>query len=231
MNATKKSLGSALVLALTTLLVGCGSGASAPQATTLKVGASGATLKVGSSALTIPAGALSDDVVITLREVEPHHAARAVRVELEPAGHPLAKPAMLSVKLDDSNARVKMMESETETEHLMEVEVEDHARHEYKTSLSQLGAVEVELEHLRACSTACAANEECDDGACKPHVEDAAGAVCSEVCGSGLECDDGACKPHGGAGGTAPAPGTATCTPGCATGLECDNGICKPHNP
>jgi len=160
-------------------------------------------------------------VQVTLREAEPHHAGRVARIEVEPHGLQLSQAAMLSVKIDDSNPRVKMV---SDDDQLAEVEVEDHVHHQFKTSMSKLGELEVEVEHGAVCDPACAANEECDDGACKPHVEDAA--ACSAVCASGLECDDGVCKPHG---GDDAAPGAATCDPGCASGLECDDGICKPH--
>jgi hypothetical protein len=227
MNSKKMSVGSVVVAMLTFALVGCGGAASTQQASRV-VGSAGATLKVGGAALSIPAGALSDDVQVTIREAEPRHAGRAARIEVEPGGLKLAKAGMLSVKIDDSNSRVRMLASDDVAEHLVEVEPEDRAHHAFKTSMSQLGAVEVEVEHMAACSTACAASEECDDGVCKPHVED--GAACADVCASGLECDDGACKAHGaddGAPGATPAP--VACDPTCGAGLECDNGVCKPH--
>ena len=226
---SKSSFGIALVAAFTFTLIGCGSSGSSAS-TTANVGPAGATLRSGALALTIPAGALASEVQVSLREVEPQHAGRATRIEIEPRGLELEHAARLSVQVDDANGRVKMIEVENEVEHLVEVEVEDHARHAYKTSLSRLGSIEVEVEHATACTTACAANEECDDGVCKPHVEDVAGAACDPVCDSGLECDDGACKPHGGAVATPGAPAApAACVPGCASGLECDDGICKPH--
>jgi hypothetical protein len=222
---SKSSTGIALIFAVTLTLVGCGSGGS--STTTARVGPAGATLRSGALALTIPAGALASDVQLTLREAEPHHLGRATRIEIEPHGLELEHAARLSVQVDDSNGRVRMMEVENEIEHVVEVEIEDHARHAYKTRLARLGSIEVEVEHARVCAVTCAANEECDDGVCKPHVEHVAGASCDPVCDAGLECDDGMCKPHGGAVST---PGaTAACIPGCAAGLECDDGICKPH--
>ncbi|MFL5273117.1 MAG: hypothetical protein ACJ79E_13755 [Anaeromyxobacteraceae bacterium] len=226
---TKKTLGSVLAALTTLAVVGCG-GASPSTQNTATVGAAGGTVKAGSAALTIPAGALSSAVAVTVREVEAHHAGRAVRVEVELGGAQLGAPAQLAVQVDDSNGRVKMLSDDGATEHLAEVELEDKGRHSYKTGMSQSGAVEVEVEHLRACAAACAANEECDDGVCKPHVEDAVGAACDAVCASGQECDDGVCKAHGGAAGDpSVVPGGAVCAPGCATGLECDDGVCKPH--
>lgn len=222
MSSKISKIGSAIVAAATLVLFGCGSSGSPGSSTSASIGAAGGTLKIGRVALSVPANALSGDVRITVREAEPRHVGRAARVEVEPSGLRLAQPAMLSVKIDDSNPRVKLVSDDGQ---LAQVEVEDHAHHAFKTSVSQLGALEVEVEHGVACAATCAANEECDDGVCKPHDEHAV--ACDAVCASGLECDDGACKPHGGgAGGTA---GATACDPGCASGLECDDGICKPH--
>jgi hypothetical protein len=202
----------------------CGGGTSAP-ATARTVGPAGATLTAGAATLSIPAGALTSNTQVTLREAEPRHQGRAKRIEVEPHALALAQPARISVRVDDTNVRVKMHDGNDD---LMDVEVEDRNHGMYKTSMSELGEIEVELEHGQACSPACGTNQECDDGVCKAHVEDAGARLCSPTCASGEECDDGACKPHnemepGGPG----AP--AACVPSCATGLECDDGICKAH--
>lgn len=204
-------------------LAACG-GASNP-ATVQTVGSAGATLSAGAATLTIPAGALAQSAEVTLREAEPRHQGRVKRIEVEPRGLTLTHPARLSVRVDDANAKVKMHDGNDD---LVEVEVEDRNHGMYKTSMSQLGEVEVELEHGRACSPACGTGEECDDGVCKAHVEDAGANVCDPVCDTGQECDDGLCKPHSEMEPGGP-PGSATCIPACGTGLECDNGICKPH--
>ena len=206
--------------------VACGGSSSGPS-TAQTVGSAGVTLSTKTATLTIPAGTFAQSTQVTLRETEPQHPGRSNRIEVEPHGLALAQPARLSVRVDDSNARVKMHDGNDD---LVQVEVEDRNRGAYKTSMSQLGEIEVELEHGRTCSPACAAGQECDDGVCKPHVEDANAKVCDPVCASGQECDDGVCKAHnemepGGPGGT------ASCVPACATGLECDDGICKPHKP
>ena len=213
----------AAVAALTA--IACGSGKNG-AATVQTVGAAGATLTAGAANLTIPAGALTQNTQVTVREAEPHHANRATRIEVEPHGLALAQPALMSVKVDDSNAKVAMHD---DNDDLVDVEVEDRNHGEYKTTMSSLGDVEVELEHGAACNPACTTGQECDDGVCKAHNEDDAAKTCNPVCPSGNECDDGACKPHEEMepGGT---PGTATCTPACATGLECDDGICKAHH-
>ncbi|HET9596279.1 MAG TPA: hypothetical protein VFP65_11895 [Anaeromyxobacteraceae bacterium] len=223
-----------LAAAVAIVAAGCGASAGSPAASirssqTAIVGAAGGTLSTGAVTVSIPAGALREDRQIVLHEAEPRHAGGVARVELEPNDLPLAARAVVVVRVDDRNGRVKMSDDSGQ---LVQVEVEDPNHHTFKTVEDRLGAIEVEVEHGRVCSTACAANEECDDGVCKPHVEDAGAATCSTPCASGLECDDGACKPHGGADDAAPgaAPGApAACTPACASGLECDDGICKPH--
>ncbi len=205
------------------IFAACGGGTPSTAQT---VGAAGATLTTGAATLSIPAGALTQNTQVTLREAEPHHAGRVERVEVEPHGLALAQPAMVSIKVDDSNAKVKMHDGNDD---LVDVEVEDRNHGEYKTSMSQLGEIEVELEHGTACNPACSSGQECDDGVCKAHSEDNGARICDPVCPSGNECDDGACKPHSELepGGT---PGTATCTPACASGLECDDGVCKAHH-
>jgi len=212
-----------IVPAAALVLAACGGGNPSAVQT---VGTAGGTLKAGVATLTIPAGALTQSTQVTLRETEPRHPGRDRRIEVEPRGHALAQPARLSVRLDDSNARVKMHDGNDD---LVDVEVEDRNHGTYKTSMGRLGEIEVELEHGRACTTACSTGQECDDGVCKAHTEDAGKRTCDPVCAGGQECDDGTCKPHnemepGGAGGT------ATCNPACATGLECDNGVCKAHH-
>ena len=213
-------------------LVGCGgASSSATTQTTATVGAAGATLRAGQASLSIPAGALASDTQITLRETEPHHVGRVARIELEPRDLALAKSANLSVRVDNTNSKVKMIHIENEVEHLGQVEVEDRNHHQFKTGVSKFGEVEIEVEHGLTCATACSVTEECDDGVCKPHEENEHAQVCSSVCDSGFECDDGICKSHGGVANPPAAPGAVTCNPGCAAGLECDasDGVCKPH--
>jgi hypothetical protein len=221
---TKMNMNWIVPAAASLLLAACGGGSS-KASTVQTVGSAGATLIAGQATLSIPAGALSSSTQITLREAEPRHTGRVERVEVEPHGLPLAQPARISVKVDDTNAKVKMHDSNDD---LVDVEVEDRNHGEYKTTMSSLGEIEVELEHGAACNPACTSTQECDDGVCKTHTENSAAKSCDPVCASGQECDDGVCKAHSEMepGGT---PGTATCTPACATGLECDNGVCKVH--
>jgi hypothetical protein len=213
----------AVAVAAALALLGCGS--SSKPSTSATVGTAGATLKAGVATLSIPAGALSQDTQVTLREAEVRHSGRSVRVEMEPNDHTLAQPCKLSVQINDQNVKVKMLDDGGA---MSQVEVEDRNHHQFKTTMSHLGEIEVELEHGTTCDPVCDSGQECDDGACKTHDEHAT--TCDPVCDSGQECDDGACKTHdefetehGGIAGT--------CTPACATGLECDasDGVCKPH--
>ena len=204
-------------------LLGCGG--SKPSATTTVVAAQGATLTAGAATLTIPAGALTKDTAITLREADPQHANRAARVEIQPhdalaAGH----EAHLSVKVSNANPKVKMHDGSDDS--LEDVEVDDRNHHSFKTNMSTLGDVEVEVEDAQVCASACASGEECDDGVCKAHND--AAKTCATVCDTGMECDDGTCKTHNEFetehGGT---PGT--CSPTCDTGLVCHDGVCSAH--
>jgi hypothetical protein len=226
---SSKSLGfsfTALAAALT--LSACG-GSTAPAESTATIGAAGGTVRAGSAALSLPAGSLPSDVQITLRVSDDAGAGRVARIEVEPAGLALAIPALLAFQVDDSNVRVRVIHVEAEAEHLGRVELEDRLHHRWKTSLDRLGHLEIEVEHARACSVACGAGLECDDGVCKPHGgdDDGVGATCDTVCGAGLECEHGTCQPHG--GGADDGLGGAACSVACASGLECEHGACVPH--
>ena len=109
------------VVATSFALVACG-GASSKPSTAQTVGSAGATLTAGATTLTIPANALAQSTQVTLREAEPRHQGRSNRIEVESHGLSLAQPARLSVKVDDSNARVKMHDGNDD---LVNVEVED----------------------------------------------------------------------------------------------------------
>jgi len=205
-------------------LIGCGSG-SKPSTTQAVTASQGATLTAGSATLTIPAGALTKDTQVTLREAEPNHANRAARVEIEPHDALVSgKMAHVSVRVSDDNPKVKMHSGSDDS--LEDVEVDDRNHHSFKTSMNTLGDVEVEVEHGLSCATACAADQQCDDGVCKAHND--AAKTCSAVCDVGQECDDGVCKTHDEVevehGGT---PGV--CSPTCGSGLVCHDGMCSAH--
>ncbi len=226
--AARRAMSSGSILAALALVAcgGGGSGSSTSASTTMLVSASaGATLAAGAATLTIPAGALAQDTQLTLREAEPHHAGRAARIEVEPhdalvAGH----DALLSVEVDNANPKVMMHDGSDDA--LQDVEVEDRNHHSFKTAMTTLGDVEVEVEDGLSCATPCATGQECDDGVCQDHNGGAA--TCADVCSTGEECDDGVCKTHdqvesehGGAPGT--------CTPTCASPLVCHDGVCSAH--
>ena len=141
------------------VLLGCGS-ASKPS-TTVTVGPSGtgtSPLTAGAATLSIPAGALASDTQITLREGEVRNSGRAVRIEMEPNGLALGLPCKLSIQIGDANVKVKMVDDDGV---MNQVEVEDRNHHRFKTTMSHLGEIEVELEHGQSCTTACGATEEC----------------------------------------------------------------------
>jgi len=205
-------------------LAACGGSGSSSG----RIGAAGGTITTQSGArLDIPAGALSREVEVHLREVEPGNGAKA-RIEVEPHDMTLQLAARISVKTEDS-AQHKLVEIENEVEHGIETERHNELEHAREAAVKHGGTFE--LRHAAVCATACGAGLECDDGVCKPHGDDAAGVApnLDGTCDAGLELDDGLCKPHGGANGgvigTPPVNGT------CPAGQELDasDGICKPH--
>ncbi|HET9598359.1 MAG TPA: hypothetical protein VFP65_22415 [Anaeromyxobacteraceae bacterium] len=216
-----------VTLAAAALVAAACGGSNTKPSTTKSIGATGGTLQAGSTTLTIPPNALSTSVDVTLREAEPKHSGSSQRIEIEPHGQALAAQAKLSVTVNDQNVKLKLVD---DSGNVSNVEVEDRNHNSYKTTMSSLGEVEVEVEHGATCSPACSSTQECDDGVCKAHSEDPSKRSCSTVCDSGQECDDGVCKTHSEVetehGGT---PGT--CNPPCATGLECDttDQVCKAH--
>lgn len=221
-----KSLVAILAAGAALAASGCGSSASSRPSTTQAVSAaSGGTLTAGAATLSISPGALASDTTVTLREAEPHHSGRATRIEVEPhavlvAGH----EAHVAVRVSASNPRVAMHQGSDDS--LASIEVEDRNHHEFKTNMSTLGDVEVEVEAGAACTLPCGPGQECDDGVCKDHDDSAR--ICSTVCDTGQECDDGTCKTHDqfelDHHGT---PGT--CSPSCPTGLTCHDGFCSNH--
>ncbi len=221
MNVKMTSFSVLVVAALT--VIGCGS--SKPSTTQTVTASAGASLTAGAATLFIPAGALTKDTAVTLREAEPKHSTNAQRFEVEPhdalaAGH----EAHLSVKVNDSNPKVKMHHGADDS--LEDVEVDDRNHHSFKTNMSTLDDTEVEVEHGATCATACATGEECDDGVCKAHND--AAKTCPTVCETGQECDDGICKTHlevetEHGGSTDP----NVCSPTCDAPAVCHEGVCK----
>lgn len=217
----------AAVAALSLSLFGCGGAGSPAAQTSASVGTAGATLTAGSATLTIPAGALTKDTSVTLRQTEPQHGGK-VRIEVEPAELQLEHAAELAVQDDSANVKLKMVDDAGQNH---EMEIEDRNHRKFKTSMSKLQAVELEQEDGAACAQACSSTQECDDGICKEHQEDAAKKACDSVCDSGSECDDGLCKAHAEVEVEHGNMTGATTCPPCGTGMECDatDGICKAH--
>jgi len=206
------------------MVVGCGSASTKASSSKTVTASSGGTLTAGVATLTIPPGTLARDTTVTLREAEPQHSGRAARVEVEPHDALIAGQALLGVRINDSNVRVKIHRGADDS--LADVEVDDRNHNAFKTSFTTLGDVEVEVEHGTACATACAAGQECDDGVCQDHNESAK--TCSAVCAMGEECDDGVCKTHDQCAlDHNLTPGT--CSPSCASGLTCHDGVCTVH--
>jgi hypothetical protein len=214
----------------TLAMVGCGS--SKPSTTQTVTAAAGATLTAGAATLFIPPGALTKDTAVTLREAEPKHSTNSQRFEVEPhdaLNDGVQHEAHLAVKVSDSSPggpRVKMHRGSDDA--LEDVEVDDRNHHSFKTDMSTLDDVEVEVEHGLACATACAAGQECDDGVCKDH--DDAAKTCPTLCATGEECDDGACKTHlefeaEHHGSVDP----TVCSPTCDAPAVCHEGVCKAH--
>jgi hypothetical protein len=241
---TSKNLTLVVAAAAALAMMGCGSSNSKPSQTLPVVASVGATLTAGAATLTIPAGALTQNTTVTLREAEPHHANRAERVEIEPHDALVSgKSVHLSVKLGssqttDSTPSVKMHHGSADVaadDSPEDVEVDDRNHHSFKTTMtSKLDDFEVEVEHGAACSPACGTGQECDDGACKDHSEEAK--TCAAVCDTGFECDDsgtdvGTCQPHSKVeaehGGVPGAP--ATCPSGCDAPAVCHDGVCSVH--
>ncbi|HEY7726274.1 MAG TPA: hypothetical protein VH880_13135 [Anaeromyxobacteraceae bacterium] len=211
----KLTLASSLALAL----AACGGTAPASA----RIGPAGGHVRsAGGAQLSVPAGALEQEVEISIVEAESRNG--IARFQLEPRGLALAAKATVSVRAPGAGP-TRLVGMENETEHALENEREvEHGR---EAEIEHLA--EVELRHMNACAPACGAGFECDDGACKPHPEDPGAPPVSGNCPDGMELDlsDGVCKPHGG-GPEDPAPGPAACPIACGTGLHCEEGACVP---
>jgi len=220
-TTTKTTLSALLALAL----AACGGSHGSSD----RIGAAGGTITTQSGArLDIPAGALSREIEVHLREVEPRNGAVA-RIELEPHDMTLQLAARISVRTDDSANR-KLVQIENEVEHGIETERHNEVEHSREAAVKSGGTFE--LRHAAVCAETCGPGLECDDGVCKPHGGDAGAGVAPNPDGScdpGMELDDGLCKPHGGANGGV--VGTPPVNGACPAGQELDasDGICKPH--
>jgi hypothetical protein len=157
----------AFALSFAALVSACAGGSH----TQSSIGAAGGSVSTASGiTLRVPAGALSSETQIQIVESEPQDGAMA-RVDLEPKGLQLEKPATLSFKTDDANVKVAEVEHGPEGEVRTELAKHD-GQGEVEVEVEHLG--EVEMEHGMACDPACGTGMECDDGVCKAHVEDPA---------------------------------------------------------
>ncbi len=173
------------------------------------IGSNGGTLKTANVRFDVPAGALQSDTRITVREVlGPIGAVR--RVEFDPSGLTLARPARVSMRDDGSQGPFKVVDGQTQQ--LLGRSCHDASWHQHSGDLAHLGAVD--LAHGAACNPACAAGQYCADGVCR--TPDAFCLQCGAACGpSG--CDGWMCGCCGGA------CGCPTC---CSGGQCCSGGHC-----
>lgn len=209
----------ALVATLATTLAACGGGSPGSG----RIGPQGGVVSTSSGfTLSIPAGALSRELEIQVNDAPPKDGATH-RFELEPRDLPLAAKARISMKHGADDGPMKLVEVQGEMEQELENERENEMEQAREAEVEHLGVIE--MRHQRVCAVACDAGFECDDGACKPHPEDAAAtAVCAPACTAGFHCEAGACvaDPND---AVPPPPGS------CPPGMELDpsDGTCKAH--
>jgi hypothetical protein len=182
-----------LVAALAAAATAC----ARPSSGSAVIGPKGGVVSTSSGfALSIPAGALSSEIEIHVTEVQPNDGATH-RFELEPHDLPLAAKAHVSMKEGADDGPMKLVGKDGETEVQLENEQENQTEHAREADVDHL--CDIEMRHQIACSPACDAGFECDDGVCKVHVEDPAPiTTCDPACDVGFECDNGVCKAHGG---------------------------------
>ncbi len=112
----------------------CGPGFGQASST---VGASGGSVSLGSAlTVTLPPGAVSDDTLISVREVEPRHGER--EFEIEPRGLVLKVTGEVSV---ESECLAELAEIENEVEHgVLTTKLENHRM---RGELQRLGTLAV----------------------------------------------------------------------------------------
>ena len=170
----------AVMAAAAVAISACGGGAAGNggsgggSSTAAVIGPNGGTVSAGGVTLSVSAGALSKDTQISVTELPSSEGHR--RIEIEPGGLALGVPSRLSVRSDDGNAHDERLveldrSGSGEVEHSLTGESENETEH----------SREAEIEHLGT-------------------FEDRPALACTPACGAGLECDDGVCKAHGGGG-------------------------------
>jgi hypothetical protein len=192
-----RSIATVAVASLSLLLAACGGSSQSAARTGALIGPAGGVVSTASGLkLTIPAGALQAEVEIHAVEAEPQHG--VARFELEPRDLTLAVPATVSVKMPAASGPMKLVEVEHGVETELETEHQNASEHSREAETHHLGGIE--LRHQNTCATPCGTGFECDDGACKAHVEDPAAPPADGNCPAGQELDvsDNVCKAHGG---------------------------------
>jgi hypothetical protein len=147
-----------------------GNGGGSAASASASVGPAGGTISTGAVTLRVSPGAVSSQTEITVSELPSGEGER--RIEIEPRGLALGASATLTVRSDDGNAHdERLVELEHsamgEVEHALEGEVENEVEHAREAEIHHLGTFED--RPARACTPACDAGLECDDGVCKPH--------------------------------------------------------------
>src|SRR5574337_1099621 len=115
--------------------VACGGGSTQPGA---RVGASGGTVTTSNARLDVPAGALQEDVQITMRELTPPSGTMR-RIQIEPQGLALASAARISIKDDGSQVPVTLVGVVGQTGSELGRCCHDETWHEHSGDVSQFG--------------------------------------------------------------------------------------------
>jgi hypothetical protein len=158
------------VLLLSTILAACGGSAGSSSGTV--IGPAGGTVKAAGVTLTVAPGAVKSPTEFQILEDHPKDGASR-RIEIEPKDLPLAAPSKLHIEVEkEDSSTMKMVEmegaeSETEVEHGIETEVDDHADNAREAEIEHTGTFEV--REAKVCDPACASGSHCDDGVCKPN--------------------------------------------------------------
>ena len=134
-----------LYVAMTALfLTACGGNTA--SVTAQRIGPAGGQVTTAGAALRldVPPGALSHEVEIRVREVEPRQG-EVQAFEIEPAELQLEHAARVTVKIDDASGAGKhsLSELENEVEHAAGNEIEDVNEHTLSGEVHHLGRVGV----------------------------------------------------------------------------------------
>jgi hypothetical protein len=142
---TKNAVRLMVVAMMAVGLAACGGGKAGSVVASQPVGPAGGVVAAGSALqLEIPAGAISHEVEIQIREVEPRQG-EVKAFQIEPAELQLEHAVRVKVSLDDASGAGKhhLSEVENEVEHAAENEIEDANEHAISGELNHLGHVGV----------------------------------------------------------------------------------------